>query len=900
MEFIFPCDKMYPEQYAYVCDLKRSLDAKGHCVLEMPSGTGKTVSLLSLIVAYQFHERSQGRPERKLIYCSRTVPEIEKALAELKRLMQYRKEIYGIDDGDFLGLGLSSRKNLCIHEKVRHEKKGKTVDARCRDMTNSVAKEKWNQDPSSVELCQFHENLGELDQDHLIPFGVHTIEDIKLYGQEHGICPYFAIRRMFMHASVIIYSFHYLLDPKVAEQVSKHMSKDSIVVFDEAHNIDNVCIESLSIDLTRPMLDTAARSIDTLSSKIEEIKANDAERLEDEYRKLVQGLQGGGRNDDDDDNDDEQRNAIEDEDFMANPVLPAELLAEAIPGNIRRAEHFTAFLSRFVEYLKTRMRVLHVVAETPMSFLQHLKDITFIDRKPLKFCAERLSSLVRTLQLTRIDEYSSLQKVAAFATLVSTYSEGFRLLLEPFETDNATVPNPVFHLVCLDASLAIKPVFERFSSVVITSGTLSPLDMYPRMLGFEATVLESYVMTLTRDCFLPLVVTRGSDQVEISSRFEVRNDPAVVRNFGTLLVEYCKAVPDGVVAFFPSYLYMESIVSAWNEMGILNEVLKHKLIFIETPDAIETSAALENYRRACDNGRGACLLSVARGKVSEGIDFDHNYGRAVIMFGIPYQYTESRILKARLEFLRDTYRIRENDFLTFDAMRHAAQCVGRVLRGKTDYGLMIFADKVRCTYFFYLPVNPETDAHYFNSVSRNKTRSVITRSQLSQSLISYLFNERQQLTVKNCSLKQRNKLPKWIGQYIKESDTNLATDVAIAHSKRFLRIMAQPFEQSSKSLWGVEEIEEKQRGGEPDKDPDQEEDQEQYELPVPPQADVGGVEEVFYGEIQQQQEEMNEDENGFNQVDEEEMLALMQVDNHHDDDDDMRLPTPPPTMNKSH
>lgn len=61
---------------------------------------------------------------------------------------------------------------------------------------------------------------------------------------------------------------------------------------------------------------------------------------------------------------------------------------------------------------------------------------------------------------------------------------------------------------------------------------------------------------------------------------------------------------------------------------------------------------------------------------------------------IPYQYTESRILKARLEFLRDNYRIKENDFLTFDAMRHAAQCVGRVLRGKTDWGLMVFADKV--------------------------------------------------------------------------------------------------------------------------------------------------------------------------------------------------------------
>lgn len=70
------------------------------------------------------------------------------------------------------------------------------------------------------------------------------------------------------------------------------------------------------------------------------------------------------------------------------------------------------------------------------------------------------------------------------------------------------------------------------------------------------------------------------------------------------------------------------------------------------------------------------------------------------MFGIPYQYTESRILKARLEYMRDKYQIRENDFLSFDAIRQAAQCIGRVIRGKTDYGLMILADKVVFFYFF--------------------------------------------------------------------------------------------------------------------------------------------------------------------------------------------------------
>ena len=55
--------------------------------------------------------------------------------------------------------------------------------------------------------------------------------------------------------------------------------------------------------------------------------------------------------------------------------------------------------------------------------------------------------------------------------------------------------------------------------------------------------------------------------------------------------------------------------------GIIDQVQKQKLLFIETQDASETSLALINYQKACGSGRGAILLSVARGKVSEGIDF---------------------------------------------------------------------------------------------------------------------------------------------------------------------------------------------------------------------------------------------------------------------------------------
>jgi hypothetical protein len=42
------------------------------------------------------------------------------------------------------------------------------------------------------------------------------------------------------------------------------------------------------------------------------------------------------------------------------------------------------------------------------------------------------------------------------------------------------------------------------------------------------------------------------------------------------------------------------------------DIMQHKLVFIETPDVVETTLALDNYRKACDCGRGAVFFSVAR------------------------------------------------------------------------------------------------------------------------------------------------------------------------------------------------------------------------------------------------------------------------------------------------
>lgn len=612
-------------------ELKKCLDAKGHCLLEMPSGTGKTVSLLALIVAYM---KAHPSDVTKLIYCSRTIPEIEKVLEELKKLLKYYED--HVEDGQdlkFVGLALSSRKNLCIHPDIKREREGKIVDGRCHSLVAPHVRERHAQG-ADVPVCDFYEAFDARGREMSIPTGAYNIDDLKSLGGNQGFCPYFLARWAIGQAQIVVYSYHYLLDPKIADVVSKELARNSVVVFDEAHNIDNICIDSMSVKINRKLLDKCQNSITVLEEEIQRLKEADSGRLRDEYQNLVEGLRQAQ---------DRRDNAV----TLANPILPDHVLQEAVPGNIRKGEHFVAFMKRLVEYLKTRLRVQHVVQESPAGFLSDIARKVCIDRKPLRFAAERLASLVRTLEISHSNDFSPLTVISHFATLVSTYTKGFTLIIEPSDDKTPNVMNPVMHFRCLDSSIAIRPIFERFQSVVITSGTLSPLDMYPRILDFHPVIMSSFTMTLARQCILPMIVARGNDQVALTSKFEARDDTAVIRNYGNLLLETVSIVPDGVVCFFTSYLYMETVVATWYDQGVIDDIQKHKLLFIETQDAAETSLALLNYIKACENGRGAVLLAVARGKVSEGVDFDHHLGRAVLMFGIPYVYTQSKILKVR-------------------------------------------------------------------------------------------------------------------------------------------------------------------------------------------------------------------------------------------------------------
>ncbi|KAM9590673.1 general transcription and DNA repair factor IIH helicase subunit XPD-like isoform 2-T2 [Morphnus guianensis] len=441
-------------------------------------------------------------------------------------------------------------------------------------------------------------------------------------------------------------------------------------------------VDSWCLSLTASYMQAQHQRDGCLPAASSRIKEKDAWRLAEEYWHLVEGLR-------------EASTAWETNLYLANPVLPDEILQEAVPGSVWMAEHFVGFLKWFVAYLRARVRGPQVVQESTPTFLKDLYEKVCIERKPLRFCAKRLHLLLRTLEIVDMADFSAITLIANFATLISTYSKAVWMPPSPSSPSSSTSSWSSSHQGLPPGHLPQNPVFP------------------PCHHG-----------DLHHDAGLDLPVPH-----------------AVIHKYGNLLLELSAMVPDSIVAFFTSYQYMENIVASWYKQGILENIQRNKLICIEPQDGTETSMALEKYQEACKNGQGAILLSVARGKVSEGIDFVHHYGRAVVTFGVPYVYTQSHILKAQLEYLRDQFQIQENDFLTFNTMRHTTQCVGRALRSKTDYGLMVFADKC------------------------------FARAD------------------------KWGKLPRWIQEHITDTNLNLTVDEAVQVAKFFLRQMAQPFHQ---------------------------------------------------------------------------------------------------------
>ena len=126
----------------------------------------------------------------------------------------------GAGGNGMLALCLSSRRNMCVHERVMAESDREAVDSACRDMTATWVIEANQKNPGSVETCSYYDNFQAAGESTNMPSGVYDLEELRIWGKQRGWCPYYLTRQAINHANILVYNYQYMLDPKVGTFIS--------------------------------------------------------------------------------------------------------------------------------------------------------------------------------------------------------------------------------------------------------------------------------------------------------------------------------------------------------------------------------------------------------------------------------------------------------------------------------------------------------------------------------------------------------------------------------------------------------------------------------------------------------------------------------------------------------
>ncbi|NXF81634.1 RTEL1 helicase, partial [Sclerurus mexicanus] len=233
-------------------------------VLESPTGTGKTLCLLCSTLAWREHfkdtisarkiaQRMNGLelfPDRpmsswgtaatdgdiptyytdipKIIYASRTHSQLTQVINELKNTV-YRQVWPKI-------CVLGSREQLCINPEVKRQESNHLQIHMCRMKVMAHA-------------CHFYNNVEEKSTEKELIESIMDIEDLVKNGNKHRACPYYLSRSLKQQADIIFMPYNYLLDSKSRKAHNLDL-KGTVVILDEAHNVEKLCEESSSFDLT--------------------------------------------------------------------------------------------------------------------------------------------------------------------------------------------------------------------------------------------------------------------------------------------------------------------------------------------------------------------------------------------------------------------------------------------------------------------------------------------------------------------------------------------------------------------------------------------------------------------------------------------------------------------------
>lgn len=142
---------------------------------------------------------------------------------------------------------LASRDQLCIQPDVQRAESNSAKTVLCKQKITHQA-------------CKFFRGA-DMPPGTPQPSAVMDIEELVAFGQQHTLCPFYLARQSQTSADVIVIPYNYLIDPRTRRSQNLDI-QNSVIIIDEAHNIEKACEESASFDLTPVVLANCVNEID--------------------------------------------------------------------------------------------------------------------------------------------------------------------------------------------------------------------------------------------------------------------------------------------------------------------------------------------------------------------------------------------------------------------------------------------------------------------------------------------------------------------------------------------------------------------------------------------------------------------------------------------------------------
>ena len=647
--------KPYDCQVTYMEKVLDALNLSENALLESPTGTGKTLCLLCATLAWQRQQarllstqsndpadslpttatsNSSAQRVPTILYATRTHSQLSQVVRELRNT-RYRPR-HAV---------LGSRDQMCVNPKV------KTAHSTAADVNHNCSK------LGKDRKCRFRNQLegfvapSNESAQHSQVQSVMDMEDLVAMGTSRKVCPFYYTRSLVADAELILIPYNYLFDKDARESTLAEVPWDNaIVIFDEAHNLESFASESASFDLSSTDI---AGCIAEVSRAVNYVQAEPqlAERISVDNLVRLKAL------------------FLSFEEHMVHRI--------ASDRSVYSGEYM-------MEIFRNGASMTHANHVIFLNEVRKVIDLVMEMRSGNSKGTPKLDSFVTCVK--RVFGESTEGRCLAKA-------RAYRVYVSPKEKGGRTIS-----YWCFAPSLAMQELSDlNVRSILVTSGTLSPLPSYSMELGlpFPHTVENPHI--IGADQIHVRVVGHGVSGKLLNSSYNRREDAEYITELGNTLVSLARVVPGGMLVFFPSYSVLETCIERWggpsrkfrpNDNGKdkffqarrrksapsaqyafprapdyyasggdpstpWKRLLSQKAVILEPKTTSDLADAISEFHKflGMPKSTGCVLMGVCRGKISEGIDFAHDMCRAVVITGLPFAPFLDPKVKLKREYL---------------------------------------------------------------------------------------------------------------------------------------------------------------------------------------------------------------------------------------------------------